>query len=382
MDFWKTMGVLLKRWYVSVPVFVVSLALAGAVFVSVSTQYESTGTIVLTAPTSGGVTSVNPATATGPGNPLLDFEGSLTITTQLLIQSLSSPTVQNQIAAQGGASTFQAGDGLTGGPFVVIVADATSTTQAQRTVTLALQYAESELNARQKNLNAPPSTYIGTQIVVAPTPATTKIGSKVRAGGVTLALGLVLSLAAAFAIESRRNNRRRRRDEEPRDLDDDQLLDEDEVDDDVDDLPPGDAVATHKMRPAPPPRSIPQPVRTGGPRPAPRPQVGPIGDRANPRREPFAPSPMHKPHPAKPRVLPAPGAPQHSQAPAQNGPANANGTPANANGVTVTNALPAANSKPVPNGTPVTNGKPAVNGNSNSHDWPRTDFRSPDSSAG
>jgi hypothetical protein len=371
MDFWKTLGVLLKRWYISVPVFVVSLALAGAVFVTVPTQYESTGTIVLTAPTSGGVTSVNPATATGPGNPLLDFEGSLTITTQLLIQSLSSPTVQNQIAAQGGVSTFQAGDGLTGGPFVVIIADADSTKQAERTVTLALQYAESELNARQKNLNAPPTTYIGTQIVVAPTPATTKIGSKVKAGGVTLALGVVLSLAAAYAIESVLNNRRRRKTDTAKDSGDENLPDIEDLDVEDDDVSEGDAVATHKMRPAPPPRSIPQPVRTGGSRPAPRPQVGPIGDRAVGRREPFAPSPMHKPHPAKPRAVPNP-------APVQNGKPGPVQSPAvgNANGKTVTNATPAP--KPAANGKPVTNGS----NNGNSHDWPRAEFRSPDSSAG
>jgi hypothetical protein len=378
VDFWKTLGVLLKRWYISVPVFVISLGLAGAVFVAVPTQYESTGTLVLTAPTSGGVTSVNPATATGPGNPLLDFEGSLTITTQLLIQSLSSPTVQNQIAAQGGVSTFQAGDGLTGGPFVVIIADADSTKQAERTVTLALQYAESELNARQKNLNAPPTTYIGTQIVVAPTPATTKIGSKVKAGGVTLALGLVLSLAAAFAIESMMNNRRRRKGDSAKDGDD--LPDIEDYDLADDDVSEGDAVATHKMRPAPPPRSIPQPVRSAGPRQAPRVPVGPIGDHAVGRREPFAPTPMHKPHPAKPRVV-SNGKPVQNgkPAPVQNNAAatNANSAAGNAAGKTVTNAKPASNGKP-----PANNGSTSNGSNGNSHDWPRAEFRPPDSSAG
>lgn len=211
MDFWKTLGILLRRWYVAVPVFVVSLAIAGGVYATVPTQYESTGTIVLTSPTAGATTVLDPSKATGPGNPLLDFGGSLTITTQLLIQSLNSPSVGQQIAAGSGGGSYQAGDGLTGGPFVVIVGTAKSPALAQLTVSLALKHARTELASRQTSLKAPPSTFINTQDVVTPTPATAKIGGKVRAAGVALALGLIASLAAAFGIESVMVNRRRKR---------------------------------------------------------------------------------------------------------------------------------------------------------------------------
>lgn len=352
MDFWKTMGVLLRRWYVSVPIFVLCVLLGGGVFVAVPTQYESTGTMVLTAPVSGGFVPTSPANAQGPGNPLLDFGGSLVITTQLLIQSLSSPTVQNQIAEQGGASTFQAGDGETGGPFVVIIADAKSKAQAERTVTLALKYAATELDQRQKAVQAPPSTFIGTQVVVAATPATRKLGSKVKAGGVALAGGVVLSLAAAFAAESVLANRRRRRAEEEAELDS-RLADlaEDELDDEA-------RAATHKMRPAPPPRQLPQPVRSAGPRAAQRPPVGTV---AGGRREI---GPLGKPHPAKPRVHPAP---VPTKVP------NINGSPINGSPL---------------NGGPVNGNKPggtngvAQNGQGGNRDWPRTEFHSPDSSSG
>jgi hypothetical protein len=357
MDFWKTMGVLLRRWYVSVPVFVLSVVAGAGVFLAVPTQYESTGTIVLTAPTAGGVTAATPAQRTGPGNPLLDFEGSLTITTQLLIQSLSSPTVQNQIAAQGGVSTFQAGDGQTGGPFVVIIADAKSKAVAEKTVNLALKFAENELNTRQKTLNAPPSTYIGTQVVVAPTPADTKLGGKVRGGGVAFALGLIVSLAAAFAADSVMTNRKRRRkDERGAERVEEPVLDLDDEDGEP------SAGKTHKMTPAPPPRQLPPPVRTGGgPRPAPRPQVGPA---VNARREPF-PQGGPKPHPAKPpRVHPAP-APVPSKVP--------NVVPSTNNG-----SAPAG--KPVGNEGSTPNG--ATNGKVNNLDWPRAEFRSNDSSNG
>lgn len=264
MDFWKTLGVLLRRWYVGVPVFVVSLLLGGGVYLQTPTQYESTGTIVLTAPTAGAVTALNPAQASGPGNPLLDFQGSLTITTQLLIQSLSSPAVHDQITSEGGSKTYQAGDGQTGGPFVVIVADANSPALAELTVNLTLKYAQNELDARQKNLNAPPTTFIGTQSVVSPTTANTKISGKVKAGGIALVAGLVVSLLAAYGIESWSSSRRRRRADKP----DEELSAELEPEDDDE-----SGVPTKKMIPVAPPRNVPapQPVRAGGPRPTPHP---------------------------------------------------------------------------------------------------------------
>lgn len=389
MDFWKTMGVLLRRWYVAVPVFLISVGLAVGVFMTVHTQYESTGTIVLTAPTAGAVTSTDPAKAVGPGNPLLDFEGSLTTTSQLLTQSLSSPTVAKQIAAEGGVDSYQAGDGLTGGPFIVIIADAASPQVAERTVALALKYAQDELEARQKTLNAPSTTYIGTQSVVSPTPATTKIGGKVRAGGVALVLGLVLSLAAAFGIESIVTNRRRRGEDAAEDEDVDER-DEDTDDRESEDEEDDRFAVTKKMRPAPMPRPMPMPAPMparsgGGPRPMQRPQSpaaqggdrptsiikggpaaaksgavsgagvngggvnggvgatgtgtggsgavnnGGVNNGGGPRRDVHnAPVPVHKPHPAKPRTFPA----------------------------------------------------PATTNNNNNHDWPRADFRSTDSTTG
>jgi hypothetical protein len=371
MDFWKTMGVLLRRWYVSVPIFVLCAVLGGGVFVAVPTQYESTGTIVLTAPVSGGFVATDPANSQGPGNPLLDFAGSLTITGQLLVQSLSSATVQNEIAEQGGVSTYQAGDGGTGGPFVVVIADAKSRQQAERTVTLALNHAATELNQRQKAAQAPPSTYIGTQVVVAATPATTKISGKVKAGGVALAGGIVVSLAAAFAADSVLANRRRRRrgdrgraavDRGPVDLTDDESTEDERA-------------VTQQMRPAPPPRSLPQPVRSGaGPRPVPRPQSG---TTANGRREL---GPMHKPHPAKPRVhpVPVPGKlSNNGTKPSTNNGSTNNGSTNNGSTNNGSTNNGSTNNGPA-NGRPVEGGQ---HGQGN-HDWPRTEFRSPDSSAG
>ena len=98
-------------------------------------------------------------------------------------------------------------------------------------------------------------------------------------------------------------------------------IDDVEPDDDIE-PDDGSADPTRKMRPAAPPRHVPtpQPVRSGS-----------TSANGSSHREQYG-QPVYGPHPAKPRPTPVP-----------------------------------------------TNGN---NGSSNRHDWPRTEFRSPDSSTG
>jgi len=176
----------------------------------------------------------------------------------------------------------------------------------------------------------------------------------------------VLSLAAAFAVESAMGSRRRRR---PEDIEP-EARPVDVTDDDLDD--DEGRAATHKMRPAPPPRQLPQPLRSG-PRPAPRPPVGAV---ANVRRDI---GPMGKPHPAKPRVQPAP---VPTKVP------NINGSPVNGNVVngakvngSTVNGSTVNGNKPSSGGGG-TNGVPQNGQGGTNREWPRTEFPSPDSPTG
>ena len=54
MDFWRTVLVLFRRWYITVPAFVATLGLAGAAYSAVPIQYESGSVLVLTTPLTGG----------------------------------------------------------------------------------------------------------------------------------------------------------------------------------------------------------------------------------------------------------------------------------------------------------------------------------------
>ncbi|SDY60848.1 hypothetical protein SAMN05421504_106112 [Amycolatopsis xylanica] len=206
MDFWMTIRVLLKRWYIALPVFAVSLGLAVAVFLSVSPQYESTGTIVLTAPSSGAKVAVGEAKPAEKINPLLAFDGSLTTSAQIVIETLKDPATQKQFETIDGApAAYEAGNGQLNGPFIVVVATAASPASAKKAATSVLDLARKELAARQQALQAPESTYIRADSVVMPADGKVKIGGKVRYAAVALVLGLVAGLTAAYGFESYKN---------------------------------------------------------------------------------------------------------------------------------------------------------------------------------
>jgi hypothetical protein len=208
VDFWKTLLVLVRRWYVAVPAMLISLGLAGMAYESIPPKYETTGSVVLLSPSQGASGGLS---RTGPTNPLLSFDGSLETTAQLLTQVLLSPSVQKQLAAEGAGGDYEVGDANLGGPFVNVVATGTSPSEAQRTVVLVLARARQELADREAALSAPRTSYISVSDVVKPTEARLLVGGKIKGAGAALALGLAASLGSAFMIESIVENRRDRR---------------------------------------------------------------------------------------------------------------------------------------------------------------------------
>jgi hypothetical protein len=210
MDFWKTIRVLLRRWRVAVPVFVMSLGLAAGVYVSVDTEYESSGTIVLTSPTDGARVA---AGAVGPAdrvNPLLAFDASLNTSATIIIQKLQDPTVQEQLLGGSKEMGYEIGNGQLTGPFVVVVAQAKSADAARDIVGKVLDRAKTELKTSQEDLKAPASTFITPVDIIAPTQAEPKTGGKVRFAAVALVLGFIASLSSAYAMESFTQSRKKK----------------------------------------------------------------------------------------------------------------------------------------------------------------------------
>jgi hypothetical protein len=218
MDFWSTIQVVFRRWYVALPAFLLSILLAAAVYGSVKRVYVSGSVLVLTQPLTG---SSQPADVAKPRdlmNPLLNFDRGLSTSAAILIQALSTPEAASELGAPPGTDTwFAVSNGSTNpellitGPFIFITGNSSSKAGATDIVRKVEARAQVELANRQKEVQAPASTYITAVEVVAPTTGEAAGGSRIRSAAAAGALAMLASLAATFGFESVTQARRRRR---------------------------------------------------------------------------------------------------------------------------------------------------------------------------
>lgn len=268
MDFWKTLLVLLRRWYVAVPVFAITVGLAGAVYLTTPMHYQSTGLLVLTSPSSG-PTSVKDR-ETGQTNPLLAFDSSLAISASIVIQTINTPVVVKELGADKPEHTFELTGGNEGGPFISVTTESESEPGSRELAVQVLDRVRAELTRYQEELGAAPSTFIGVNQLVAPTEPEPLRGSKLRAAGVALVLGFAASLGAVFGLESYQT-RKRRREDGPADDDPDETTPE-PVEPVRPPVPRHAVERTQRIRPVQPPASA-KPAN-GKPVAAPAPKTG------------------------------------------------------------------------------------------------------------
>jgi hypothetical protein len=217
MDFWQTVLVVFRRWYVALPAFVLSLGLAAAVYLSVPKVYASTSVLVLTQPLTGAIQPMDPDRPPGIINPLLNFDQGLSMSASIVIQALRTSEAAAALGIRpGGDTTFTVDNGSSNpelpinGPFIFITGQSGSPAAASDIVARVVERARLELVQRQQNLDVPPATYVSAMVVMPPTPPQVQGGSKSRAAAAALGLGLLGSLSAVFAVESVSVARRRR----------------------------------------------------------------------------------------------------------------------------------------------------------------------------
>jgi uncharacterized protein involved in exopolysaccharide biosynthesis len=218
MDFWATAAVLFRRWYVTIPAFLLTVAAAVGVFAVAPKTFISSSALVLTLPVTGGSVPSDPKFPNPRTNPLVSFDQGLSMTSSILIQALNTPQALAGVGAPlGGDTTLKVTSGGTNPelmqatPFIVISCEAPSAELAHGIVAKVTGLAQEELRDRQRQINAPPTTFVSATVVVPPTEPDEKKGSRTRSAVVTAALGFFMSLFAAFAAESFARHRRARR---------------------------------------------------------------------------------------------------------------------------------------------------------------------------
>ncbi|MEU5696793.1 hypothetical protein [Actinosynnema sp. NPDC020468] len=214
MDFWGAVRTLRRRWYIALPAALLAVGVAGGVFLSIPTRYQSTGVMVLTTPAAGGTFSqkVSPDEAVKI-NPLLAFDGSLATTSQIMAQILMDPKTREEGLGipKDSPDSYTATGGGQNGPFFFVTGESNTPEDSEKMVTKVLDFAAKQLDDQQRKLKAPESTFITSQVIVNPTEAQAQIGGKVRYAGAAFVLLMLLTTAATFGADSIINNVKRRK---------------------------------------------------------------------------------------------------------------------------------------------------------------------------
>ncbi|WP_336209657.1 hypothetical protein [Nonomuraea sp. LPB2021202275-12-8] len=208
MDFWGTILVLVRRWYVALPAFLLAVGGAFYAYSTIPTTYTTTAVLLLTAPTSGGTLPPDPDQPIPRVNPMLNFDHGLDVAASMLISAMSTPDMVAAMGTAEGDTTYAVTNGtnnlesLATGPLVFVEGES-RTPEAATAITLkVMDRIQRELDLRQRQVQAPRETYITMSAAVPPTTPVAQQGRKLRSGAAALGLGIIAALCASFAAES------------------------------------------------------------------------------------------------------------------------------------------------------------------------------------
>lgn len=195
MDLVTFLRILLRRWDVVLPGFLLTLVTTFAAGGSVTPAYEAQGSLLLFGPATG----TSPR-GTAPINPYLNFNSSLESTAVIIAESMSSEEIVRQLADLGATAGYEV-TATQKTPILTVSARGSSEAQVRHTAQLVLQRVQDELAARQQAAGAPANTLIRSQ-VLSPPRVSVQAGNKSRVMAAVAVLGLGTTVLLAFAVEN------------------------------------------------------------------------------------------------------------------------------------------------------------------------------------
>lgn len=204
LDVWEAMRVLLRRWWVVVPLLLITVLFALRLSERVQPEYSASATLVMLAPY-----RTNGETGVATSNPFLNFSGSLTTTAYVIQSALDRDEVRLQVAREGFASNYNVGPETRGTqgdvrstPLVVVSVTTDAPGQATATVNRVVELFQAELRTRQAALGTPRDETITSQVIAPAVRAISSGSGGKRVLYTVSALGLLAAALAALAVDA------------------------------------------------------------------------------------------------------------------------------------------------------------------------------------
>lgn len=209
MDLAEVVRVIRTRWYVMVPLLLLTIALTVGVDRSIPTKYQATSELSLLASQSA---TAGTDKVPGTGNAFLSFDTSLNDTADFLVRRLGSNDAATDLKNLGVTETYAVALAANAqGPFMTLTVTGTNPEHVLTSMNTLTTYTARQLEAVQAQAGVRPVDMIRSMVIVPPGPPTPQTKTKVQdVLGVAIG-GLVLSFLSTFVVENIQASRRRRR---------------------------------------------------------------------------------------------------------------------------------------------------------------------------
>lgn len=203
MDLGEILRVMLRRWYIMVPMLLLAGVVAWVAAVVVPTQYESASTVSLL---SADVSNEDER------NPFLNFDASLVAMADYLGRSLQSTEANKELQTLGVTESYTVGL-ATGaqGPFLTFTVTGTDEAHVLRSAATLTKFAEERLERIQHDYGVASKDMIRMNAIVPPQKPVAKMKKKIEGvlvgGGGTTVTALLLTFVAEGVSRSRARRR-------------------------------------------------------------------------------------------------------------------------------------------------------------------------------
>lgn len=199
-------AVLRRRWYVMMPLTVLSLLAGLHLYRSVPVAYQSQSSVALLDSTA--VAELAPAF----GNPISNAGGSLVVTADVLIRTLSGTDAARDLQGLGVTDPYTVGFAAnTSGPMLTLTVTGFDRSKVLEETSTLTAFAGEQLNALQAAAEVQPAYFVQTAPVVLPQTPVPQLKSRYQQVLGVVILGTTAGFALSFVAESLPAARRRRR---------------------------------------------------------------------------------------------------------------------------------------------------------------------------
>ena len=209
MDFWSSMRLLARWWYVVLLGLIVTGAVVAIVFRAVPPTYSAVSQQMFLASPAAPVKADGNVRGQIADNPLLELGAGYNVLAELTAKIMNGPQGQLAVQAAGGDGDYIVDTVSGDAPVLSITVEATSPEAALSTEKVVRTVMAKTLEAQQREAGADSRTFVVVRPVFVPVEAVYEPASQVRAGGALGVVGIALTIGSVFFMESVAERRRR-----------------------------------------------------------------------------------------------------------------------------------------------------------------------------